>query len=290
VELERIREDPASPTYYRVLAADLLGKPFTELADFASALSGSRVAVNSAAETEALRALLAWNAPEAVWPLARTLGFAPPVAETGPIAAELADRGLVSESLRLMITSLSASGRVASLSDLFLVYPRPWREETRRAAGESGVDELLLYALIRSESFFDPGVSSVAGAVGLTQLMESTAADIARKRKMAEWDLLDPATNIELGSAYLGELIGRLDGRVLDAVFSYNAGINRLRQWRRDFGSLDDDLFLEAVPYAETREYGRKVLVASVFYGYLYYRESAERTVRRIFRTKGPPL
>ncbi len=287
VELERIRNDLSAPTYYRILSADLLGAPFSTPADFASSLAGTRRAVDSAAETEILDALLEWHSPEAVWPLVRELGFAPPPADSARIAETLSGAGYPSDALRLTVTALSAEGREASLTDLFGAYPRPWAEETRAAAGDSGLSELLLYAMVRSESFFDPKIRSVAGASGLTQLMDTTAADMARKKKLAEYDVLDPATNLDLGAAYLGELVTRLDGHVIDAVFSYNAGINRVRQWRRAFGSGDDDLFLESVPYAETREYGRKVLVAAVFYGYLYYRESADRTVRLILDKQG---
>ncbi len=286
-EYERIRNDADAPTYYRVVAADRLGVPFTEPADYASSLSGRNRAVDSPAVTEFLKTALAWNVPEAVWPLVKEWGFAPPPPEAAEIAEALARFGFHSESIRLGITGFAATGRSVGLSELFYVYPRPWPAEIAAAAEASGTAETLLYALIRSESFFDPGISSVAGAVGLTQLMESTAADMARKQKLDTYDLRDPATNIRLGSAYFGELLGRLENRPLDAVFAYNAGITRLRQWRRAFGNLPDDLFLEGVPYAETREYGRKVLVAAVFYGYLYYRESAERSVRSIFKTRG---
>lgn len=287
LEYERIRHDPDAPTYYRILAADRLGLPFAEFADYSSSLSGRRPPVDSPALVTALKTLLFWNAHEAVWPLVRELGFAPPPSETAEIAKSLGSHGLHSDALRLSITSFAAEGREIGLSDLFAAYPRPWPDEVRAAAESTGTGEILLYGLIRSESFFDPSVSSVAGAIGLTQLMESTAADMARKQRLEDYDLTDPAVSIRLGSAYYGELLGRLENRPLDAVFAYNAGITRLRQWRRAFGSLDDDLFLESVPYAETREYGRKVLVAAVFYGYLYYRESAEQSVRLIFKTKG---
>ena len=225
---ERIRNDADAPTYYRVVAADRLGVPFTEPADYASSLSGRNRAIDSPAVTEFLKTALAWSVPEAVWPLVKEWGFAPPPPETAEIAEALAGFGFHSEAIRLSITGFAATGRSVGLSELFNVYPRPWPEEIAAAAEASGTSETLLYALVRSESFFDPGISSAAGAVGLTQLMESTAADMARKLKLATYDLRDPATNIRLGSAYYGELLGRLDNRPLDAVFAYNAGITRL--------------------------------------------------------------
>ena len=151
------------------------------------------------------------------------------------------------------------------------------------AARTEKVDSALLYGLIRTESFFRPAVSSGAGAQGLTQLMAGTAGDVARKLKVADYDLSDPATNIRFGAFYLDELIGRLDGNIMHALFAYNAGISRLRSWVRISGTLPHDLFLESLPFAETRDYGRKVLAASAVYGYLYNQKNAGQAVRDIF-------
>lgn len=287
LELERIGKSPLYPTYYRLLAADALGIPFEHPDDFASTLAGSRNAADDGTIAGVLRAMVAWKLGKRVYPSVREWGIAPSPPEATAIAEALDSAGLHSDALRLMMTSLSVSGYGASLTDLFAAYPRPWATEVADAAVESSVSEPLLYALIRSESFFDPNIASSAGAIGLTQLMESTAADVARKARLESYDLRDPATNIALGASYLGQLLARLDGNALDAVFSYNAGISRVREWRKTLGNLDDDLFLEAIPYAETREYGRKVLVATVLYGYLYYRLPADQSVRLIFRSKG---
>ena len=135
--------------------------------------------------------------------------------------------------------------------------------------------------MVRSESFFDPDIQSSAGAIGLTQLMEFTGSDIARKLKVQNYELTDPETNLHFGIYYLSELIRRCDGSLLQGFFSYNAGITRVRRWVQssmiEFGKKEKmpvDLFLETVPYAETREYGRKLAGAAAMYAYLYNDDS----------------
>lgn len=151
-----------------------------------------------------------------------------------------------------------------------LLYPKNYREKVENVCTKYGISPNSLWALIRSESFFDPDVRSYAGAVGLTQLMEFTAADVAKKLKISDYDMTDPEMNIELGGYYLSELIQRLDGDKLSAYFSYNAGITRVRRWKQSaqtgWKDLPEDIFLETLPYAETREYGRKLVSAEKMY------------------------
>lgn len=187
-------------------------------------------------------------------------------------------------ALRAAVLGLRRSAGPVTDDLLKSVYPRPWLEAVSGSAARFGIEEYVMYALIRSESFFNPDAASSAGAVGLAQLMPATAADVARKLKAEEYDLRDPSTNILFGTYYLAELRRRLDGNILEAFFAYNAGITRVREWKKTAGDLSADLFLESLPYGETREYGRKVLAAAALYGYLYYQKSAGQTVREIFR------
>ena len=142
--------------------------------------------------------------------------------------------------------------------------------------------------MIHSESYFDPIAVSRAGATGLTQLMDSTAADVAKKLRVSEYDLTDGPTNIRFGSFYLKELTERLDGSKINAALSYNCGISRVSSWLKsasiEFGTnkIPSDLFVEFLPYAETREYGRKIITASAIYGWLYYGKNIPETVREI--------
>jgi soluble lytic murein transglycosylase len=161
---------------------------------------------------------------------------------------------------------------------LKLLYPRNYSSFVKKYCEEYEISEEIMYALIRTESFFDADIKSSAGAIGLTQLMIPTASDIARKLRVTEYSLENPEQNIQFGTYYISELIHRLDGNVLAAFFSYNAGITRVRRWLKtskiEFNntqSLPIDLFLETVPYEETRGYGRKLIGAASLYGWLYY-------------------
>lgn len=180
-------------------------------------------------------------------------------------------------SLRIAARSANISNRPLTIEELRLVYPKNYSDYVEKFSEQYELDSSVMYALIRSESFFDPDVESVAGAVGLTQLMQLTSEDIARKLKISDYSLTDPKINIQFGTFYLSELYKRCDNAILQAFFSYNAGITRVRRWLNssmiEFGikrNMPGDLFLETVPFAETREYGRKLISASVLYKWLY--------------------
>ncbi len=199
------------------------------------------------------------------------------------IARTLADEGRYADSIRVIRFSLRNQEDAATKEQLELLYPRPWIETVSKYAAEYRLPEYLLYALIRSESFFQYQVVSGAGAVGLTQLMPATASDIAKKLKVTDYSLTDPETNIRFGAYYLAEMIRRSDNRIMPACFAYNAGISRVRGWQKKAQGLPDDLFLESLEYAETRDYGRKILSAAAVYGVLYYSEKPEDIVLLFF-------
>lgn len=195
-----------------------------------------------------------------------------------------------SVSLRIAAKKFNNSETVPDDEMLQLVYPQDFHKSVSKACKQFDMPEYLLYALIRSESFFDPQIVSHAGAIGLTQLMGSTAGDIARKLKKDTYDLNDSDTNILFGCYYLEEMRRRLDGSSILALFAYNGGISRVRTWvnsaNMEFGtnSLPKDLFLEALPFAETREYGRKVVSAAAMYGYLYYGKTTSEVIDEILQ------
>lgn len=194
------------------------------------------------------------------------------------------------QSLRIASRAANNPERALSKELLELVFPRDFSDAVHDACSRFGQEEYLLYGLIRSESFFDEQVVSHAGAIGLTQLMSGTASDVARKLKYSEYDLKDGATNILFGSYYLEELRQRLDGSAILALFAYNGGITRVRSWlknvRLEFGEsgLENDLFLESLPFSETREYGRKVISAAALYGFLYYHQNPSDVIENLMR------
>lgn len=192
------------------------------------------------------------------------------------------DPSLYPLSIRLMLSAVKSVDTPLTTDVLKHMYPRFYEDEVTAACEKYDLSEYLMYALVRSESLFDKNVVSSAGAIGLSQLMTLTAGDIARKLRMTEYDLYDAETNIGFGAYYLKELIGRLDGSIMHSLFAYNAGITRVRTWIRNDSDLPIDLFLETVPYNETRDYGRKILSAAAFYGYLYYGMSSHDVVSLI--------
>lgn len=193
------------------------------------------------------------------------------------------------QSLRIASRKFNKSEAELSEQIMKLNFPQGFMQSVSKYSKEYNVDESLLYALIRSESYFDPVVKSSAEAVGLTQLMEMTAGDIARKLKKTSYDLTDSDTNIQFGTFYIDEMIRRLEGSQILALFAYNAGITSVRRWiknsEQEFGkTIPKDLFLESIPYSETREYGRKLLSASIMYGILYYDTLYTNTIQNIMQ------
>ena len=181
------------------------------------------------------------------------------------------------QALRIAARAGNMATQPLTKDQLKEVYPQNYSKLVEAYAEKYNVKTSVIYALIRSESFFDKEIVSSAGAVGLTQLMSPTAGEIAQKLKIKEYSLTDPETNIMFGTYYLSELIRRGDGSLLRAFFSYNAGFRKVTTWLNSSmmefgkaGNLDMDLFLETIPVSETREYGRKLVSATIMYEYLY--------------------
>ena len=195
------------------------------------------------------------------------------------------------QSLRIAARAQRNASERITREQLKLVYPNFYNLYVSKYCSEFKMNESVMYALIRSESFFDADIMSSAGAVGLTQLMELTASDIARRFKIQDYSLTDPETNICFGTWYLGNLISRCDNSPLLGFFSYNAGITRVRRWLQssliEFGKKSNmplDLFLETIPFAETREYGRKLVSATIAYDWLDSPARFDQTVEELLK------
>jgi hypothetical protein len=187
------------------------------------------------------------------------------------IAEALARHGDYASSMRVALSLQDKPDWRAERRDYELIYPRPYLDELRAIRPRPDVPEYILFGLLRSESFFRSDIVSSAGAIGLAQLMPATAREIAGGIGMKDYDLRKPADNLRMGAVHFGELISESGGRPLRAMFAYNAGRGRLKRWLAENEGLPDDLFLEALSYEETRQYGRNILQASWFYGMLYY-------------------
>lgn len=208
------------------------------------------------------------------------------------LSQELQDVGLTNydywpQSLRIATKVTKTVTHTLTKSDWETTFPRDYKSYMTEYCEKYAIPESHMYALVRSESFFDHDVDSFAGAHGLCQLMDKTAAEIARKLKIKEYDLRSPDININFGCFYVAELNRRLGGKWLSTFFSYNAGIGRVRKWQKDMkkyfpklSTLEEDLMLEILPIEETREYGRKLVGATVMYAYIYENKSVTQIMR----------
>jgi peptidoglycan lytic transglycosylase len=149
-----------------------------------------------------------------------------------------------------------------------LAYPRAFWREVSAAAAKHNVDPLLMLGLARQESHFDPTARSPVGAVGLFQLMPYTAAEIdpAFKVAGATERLVDPAVSAELGAAHLAQHLSRYGGALAPTIASYNADRERVQVWWNEAKELPEELFIDSIPYRETRAYVRQVLANYAMY------------------------
>jgi len=154
-----------------------------------------------------------------------------------------------------------------------LAYPLAYRDLVEENARRYGVPADLLQALMREESSLDPLVVSWAGAVGLTQLMVQTARSVAKRLGLGPVDagrLKDPATNVRIGTAYLGSLLQRFEGNWALACAGYNAGPGAVSRWLAARGDLLLDEFVEEIPIDQTRNYVKRVLDSFAAYRLIY--------------------
>jgi soluble lytic murein transglycosylase len=167
--------------------------------------------------------------------------------------------------------SVASATRQRVFNDYVLLYPQPFEAYVLEAAALADVEPELLYGVIRQESLFQTDAVSPAGALGVAQLMLETAQRTARRWSQPtprRVDLFDPATNIVLAAAHLRDLADLFDGQTVVALAGYNAGSNAARRWLPE-QRLDTDIWLENVPFNETREYVQRVLWHTVVFGWL---------------------
>ncbi len=139
------------------------------------------------------------------------------------------------------------------------MYPLKYEEQIEVYADEYNLDPALVASIINVESRFQPKKVSGKGAIGLMQLMPSTAEEIADKLDKTHYDLFDPSTNIEFGCFYLQYLTTKVGTELSVLLASYNAGFNNVNQWLTDNQYSTNGVTLVTTPYKETNEYLRKV-------------------------------
>jgi soluble lytic murein transglycosylase len=159
-----------------------------------------------------------------------------------------------------------------------LAYPRPYRVIVEREAKKNGVTPALVYGVMREESAFDPQAVSRAEAYGLMQLIVPTAKLYAPSLGLPHdpASLKRPAVNIALGSRMLSKLEQSFAQNPWLIIPAYNAGPGRPRRWLRERPHVDFDVWVELIPFSETRRYTKRVLSSRAVYGFLYEPETAD--------------
>lgn len=150
-----------------------------------------------------------------------------------------------------------------------LSYPRAYPEYVATNSKANNVPPFLQLSIMREESAFSPTIESFANAIGLTQMLVSTAQGYSDKKVTRE-TLLDPASNIMLGSRFLGHLLEHFGRAVALAIPGYNAGEIAVERWLKERGNRPLDEFVELIPYDETRGYTKRVLASYLTYSWLY--------------------
>ena len=166
-----------------------------------------------------------------------------------------------------ILTTLKAQ----HFDDLDIRFPLAHRDSIFTQASSTDIKPEWIYAITRQESAFASDAFSSAGAEGLMQLKPSTAKQLARSLGMSykKYDLFNENKNITLGSHYLQRLLSRFNGNRILATAAYNAGPYRLNRWlSKQQKTVDYDVWIETLPFYETRDYVQNVLAFSVIYGH----------------------
>lgn len=165
--------------------------------------------------------------------------------------------------------AIATAASAGSYDDLSLRYPLPFVDEFAAAADAASIPKHWAYGIARSESLFMRDVRSGAGAVGLMQLMPATGREVARQlaiRYEGLATLTDPVANIRLGTGYLGRMSERFDGNRVLATAAYNAGPHRVDSWLPEQKPIETRVWIETIPFNETRAYVRRVLAAETIF------------------------
>ncbi|MCC6203225.1 MAG: transglycosylase SLT domain-containing protein [Gammaproteobacteria bacterium] len=160
-------------------------------------------------------------------------------------------------------------GYTRRYDDLDVRFPTVYRELVEEHAGKRGIDPALIFSIIRAESAFMDDARSSAGALGLMQLLPATGRETASSigfKLRDQQQLYDAQVNIMLGSAYLKQMLDRFDGSFPMAAAAYNAGPHRVQRWRPASSCAAPDLWVEAVPFRETRRYVKQTLFYAAVY------------------------
>jgi soluble lytic murein transglycosylase len=155
--------------------------------------------------------------------------------------------------------------KVGYLDDVNLRFPKAFDKKITQYASKRKINPAWAFAIARRESSFMPDARSSAGAKGLMQIMPATAKEL-KGSPVDTWYLYNAENNIELGTKYLRELLDKNKGNQVLATASYNAGPHRIRKWLKYGKNMPADVWIETIPFKETRNYVKSVLAYQEIY------------------------
>ncbi len=269
-------------SYYGFLAADRLGRDYT-FTDEPVVDEGAARAVRALARRPVFRRI------RALYELGRT-GEA--YGEWMHEIARLSDHdkrlaARLAHEWGWHFTAIVTTARARHFSDLSLRFPLAYKQPVLRHARSRDLPPSFVLGVVRRESAFKEDARSPAGALGLMQLMPATARHVSRQLgigRPSRADLQRADSNILLGTSYLRELLDRFQGHEVLATAGYNAGPHRVRRWLPEEGPLAADVWVDTIPFDETRKYVRAVL----FYSTVFDWKLDERVDRRLLARMRP--
>jgi soluble lytic murein transglycosylase len=175
--------------------------------------------------------------------------------------------------------AIFAADRTRQLHNYGLRYLTPYREIVEKNARTEKLDPAWVYGLMRQESRFISEAKSGVGARGLMQLMPATAKWVGKKLGWKKFDVNDVSDNVALGSRYLNEIWRQLSSSQVLASAGYNAGPGRARAWQAD-RPLEAAIYIENIPFAETRDYVKKVMANAMHYAPAFGSEAGSLKAR----------
>ncbi|HVD92642.1 MAG TPA: transglycosylase SLT domain-containing protein [Vicinamibacterales bacterium] len=178
---------------------------------------------------------------------------------------------------------LAAGGEGLPADILQVIFPLTYWDAIKRNSALHGLDPYIVAALIAQESTFDPSAHSGANAWGLMQILPSTGKRLAASVGIRRFNtslLLNGDTNVRLGTLYFKRLIEQFGGTYY-ALASYNAGENRVVRWKAERPGMDEDEFIDDIPFPETQNYVKRILGTAEDYRHLYGESGARPSAPR---------
>lgn len=246
--------------FYAFLAADRIGQPYSFSEETVSRVGEDSVKPPAFTRVRMLREL---DEPGLAWKEWNWLMLHSGDTERRQLAQQALDQGWYD-------LTVQASIQAQTWNVLAWRFPLAHEDLFIDAGRRHHLDPWLAMAVARRESAFYPNARSPVGALGLMQLMPGTARKVARDQGQSAPEikqLLQPATNIDMGSHYLAEVLDKFNGNRLLALAAYNAGPNRIPRWLPDQDdAVPFDVWIESIPFYETREYVQAVLTYRVLF------------------------